>query len=688
MCGKDCPCGQTGFRARRSARLGDGCGCATELEINNHPFAFEAEPSEFDLTAGELESDEWEAEEEGNEFEADLYGEMSEELRRRRAPAALRRRVRNRRFGKPRRPRRVFRRFPKWPFRFPIPWPGLVVAGQPPVEKPPAPERPSGGAPQPTAEPPADDEPPTAGDEPPLGDEPTADGEPASGDEPTSTVEQPAGNGEVWNAKGRIAAGFYPQRRSRMMNRQFVFQSEPFELELEYEAQKVPTARKPAPVARQSAPMTRKAAPTARAASSTARKYPPFSLEPILRRALGQAKPKQELEFFGDFSEFEEELTGARLTAAVAANRRLARQLGWGCIVANKLQLNEAPRPRLYDLLGLGARASEEDFAKAVEQFQVKEMKQRTGDGQLGPGAWKELLRRNVLPANKFAPFSKAITFGGRKLGVLEKTSAYEKCFFDPATDSACRAARSGIANEGAGAMIELGFRVTDIDAVRRAGFVDGYGEPFFRWIQIVEFITRPVLTPAGALTGFVRRASGEIDPMEVVGIPAEELDLHPYYWDEETLGRASAGLNIDHWIHRRGQNGLCYDLVFMDRATFPLITVSPPAPWTRPGSHAYFNFELALVGVRPGEKIQNFVLYTVKWGYDIFMKGGQPTVDLNGLHPGPTNGSATFKKIMNREFKRDAFPGHCMAGSGYTGKANCAHKVFADVTLRGGRKR
>jgi hypothetical protein len=529
------------------------------------------------------------------------------------------------------------------------------------------------------------------------GNEPTADSEPPANDEPASTVEQPAGDAEVWIARGRSIAGFYPQRRLRPMNRQFVFQSEPLEFypELEYEAQKTTTARKPVPASRnpapavsKSAPMARKAAPTARAAASTARKYPPFSLEPILRRALGQAKPKQELEFFGNFSEFEGELTGARLAAAVQANRRLARQLGWGCVVHDKLQLNEAPRPRLYDLLGLGARPSEEDFAQAVEQFQVKEMRQRTGDGQIGPGTWKELLRRGVLPANKFAPFSQSITFGGRKLGVLEKTRAYEKCFFDPVAGAACRAARSGIAGEGAGAIIELGFRVTDIDAVRRAGFVDGYGEPFFRWIQIVEFITRPVFTPAGAFTGtFVRRASGEIDPTEVAGIPAAQIDLHPYYWDEESRGGALPELNIDRWIHRRGQNGLCYDLVFMDQATFPLITVSPPAPWTKPGSHAYFNFELALVGVKPGEKIQNFVLYTVKWGYDIFMKGGQPTVDLNGLNPGPTNGSPTFKKIMNREFNRDAFPGHCMAGSGYTGKANCTYRVFADVTRKGGRE-
>ena len=70
-----------------------------------------------------------------------------------------------------------------------------------------------------------------------------------------------------------------------------------------------------------------------------------------------------------------------------------------------------------------------------------------------------------------------------------------------------------------------------------------------------------------------------------------------------------------------------------------------------------------------------NFVLYTVRWGYDIFMnKAGQLDVDLNGLNPVSTNGSPAFKKILNREFNRDdvPFPGHYMAGSGYIGRANC----------------
>jgi hypothetical protein len=302
----------------------------------------------------------------------------------------------------------------------------------------------------------------------------------------------------------------------------------------------------------------------------------------------------------------------------------------------------------------------------------------------LGAATWNQLLRRGAVPATRWAPFSLPVSFAGRQLGVIEKTRAYDRCFFDPG-DNTCRNARSGIHDESAGAIIELGFRVTDMDAVRRAGFVDGYGEGFFRWIQVVDFITRPVINAAGGLTGFVRKSSGEIDPMEVAGVPHDQLDLHPYYWDEVTRGGADPRLNVDHWIHRRAQNGLCYDLIFSDNARFPLTSVDPPAPWTKPGSHAYFNFEVALVGVRPGPPIQNFVLSTVTWGYDIFMKDGKPTVDLNGFHAGMSNGSPLFHKVLNREFNRAdvPFPGHCMAGSGYTGRADCKNREFARFVER-----
>jgi hypothetical protein len=423
-----------------------------------------------------------------------------------------------------------------------------------------------------------------------------------------------------------------------------------------------------------SADMEYESKPPARRTLSKSRPYARYSLQPILDRVLGRTKPKRELDFFGGFDEIESELNPARLAAAVQANRRLARQLGWGCVVYDRLQLKEAPQPNVYRLLGLGADPSEEDFAQAVEKFQRNTLGQRDPDGQMGAATWGQLLKRGALPATRFAPFSLPVFFGGRRLGVIEKTRPYERCFFDPGIDTPCRNARRGTGNESAGAIIELGFRATDKDAVRRAGFVNVFGENFFRWIQVVEFITRPVLTPAGGLTGFIRRASGEIDPMEVAGVPRDQLDLAPYYWDEVTHGDAPRDLNVDHWINRRAQNGLCYDLVFLDRAAFPLTTVDPPAPWTRPGSHAYFNFELALVGVKPGPPIQNVVLCTVKWGYDIFMKDGKPTVDLNGLHPGPLTGSPLFHQVLNREFNRDdvPFPGHCVAGTGYTGRANC----------------
>ncbi|MEP7337945.1 MAG: hypothetical protein ABI977_09395, partial [Acidobacteriota bacterium] len=179
MCGKDCPCQQSGFRARRNARLGYAATCATETETTaNSQFAFEAEPFEFDPTTGEWETDEWEAENEGEAFETALYDEMSDEARWRRRPAASRyggRSFRPRRRAP--RPKPAFRKFPKWPFRFPLPrvagGSGAVIVGQPAVEEPPA------------TEPPPDSEPPYTA-EPPANTEPAADGEPGA------AVEQPS----------------------------------------------------------------------------------------------------------------------------------------------------------------------------------------------------------------------------------------------------------------------------------------------------------------------------------------------------------------------------------------------------------------------------------------------------------------------------------------------------------------
>lgn len=199
MCGKDCPCQQSGFRARRNARLAYA-GCATEPEtFTNHQFEFKAEPFELALPG------EWEMEDEGDEFEGDLYSEMEDEARRRRGRSALRGRGRSPRPRIKTRRRKPARKFPKWPFRFPLAGGlGALLVGQPPIEKPPPPDMPSGGGMPPTTQPPPDSEPPyaaepdsepptppepTAGDEPTT-DEPTSGGQPATSDDPQEEVPQ------------------------------------------------------------------------------------------------------------------------------------------------------------------------------------------------------------------------------------------------------------------------------------------------------------------------------------------------------------------------------------------------------------------------------------------------------------------------------------------------------------------
>lgn len=211
MCGKDCSCRQTGFRARRNA----AGTCAQDLETIASPFALEDEAFELDLAANEWESDEWAMEKEDEAFEADLYSELSDEVRRRpRRPVLLRRHA-VRRLRAPQR-KRAFRRFPGWPFRFPLPRLGAFIVGQSTVERPPATEKPSAserpfdGGPQSYAEPSADGEPSFADDEPLSDDEPSADGEPDTGDEPSPAVATPTDEEAFTGWLGESARGYDP----------------------------------------------------------------------------------------------------------------------------------------------------------------------------------------------------------------------------------------------------------------------------------------------------------------------------------------------------------------------------------------------------------------------------------------------------------------------------------------------
>jgi hypothetical protein len=104
---------------------------------------------------------------------------------------------------------------------------------------------------------------------------------------------------------------------------------------------------------------------------------------------------------------------------------------------------------------------------------------------------------------------------GGRQLGVIDKTASYQRCFY---ANLNC-ATRPSPGDQAGGAILHLGFRVTDMAAVQRAGFVDATGEDRFRWIQVLEFITVPVdrigrsTTPQERAAGFVRQAGRSTRP-------------------------------------------------------------------------------------------------------------------------------------------------------------------------------
>ncbi len=358
----------------------------------------------------------------------------------------------------------------------------------------------------------------------------------------------------------------------------------------------------------------------------------------------------------------EDELGGDALARAVAANRSLARQIGWGCVVGDRV----TPIKELRDFLHLAAGVTEEGLARAIAAWQETALRQRNPDGQLGSATWSRMLKQPspVLPRPAFAPASWPVVFGGQTLGMLEKIAPFRRCFFTPGGNGACGGASSGAANERGGAIIQLGFRVTNPAAVRRAGFVDAAGQSVFRWIQTVDFVSVPSATSP---TGFVRRASQVIDPTALVGaIP----DLHPYYWDEETPPGASSDFLIGKFLNRQSQdltsNRLCYDLIFEDAPAFPLSAATL-------GRRAYFNFETALVGVRRGNPTRNVVLNTVRWGFDLIVEGKKTDVRVSGPKAGPLGGSAAFRRIMSRDSRAGLFPGHCFVGGGFTGASRCA---------------
>jgi len=340
-------------------------------------------------------------------------------------------------------------------------------------------------------------------------------------------------------------------------------------------------------------------------------------------------------------------LAAAILNAAIRANRVLARQIGWGCVVGGQVK----PIPELLALLGLAAGATEEDIAQAIARYQGQR-----GDGQLGLRSWAQMLRpgrpgQPVVPRLNFKPASFPVFFGGRRLGVLVKTAPYEKCFFNGPAGSPCRGTRNNTVGERGGCRIQLGFRVTDMEAVRTAGFVDATGEPRFNWLQVIN-TNRPLAE--GPPIHVIRRFQQYVDP---AAIPR---DAHPYYWDEP--GELMGFVNRQA-VDARFPNAsrLCYDLIFFDIPSRLLSSAQP-------GLGVFWNAEVALVGIRTGNR--NVTLNTVTWGFDIRPEPGGLMVRLNALRAGRFGGSTVFRQVIARELRAGNFPGHCFFG--LPGAAGC----------------
>jgi hypothetical protein len=278
----------------------------------------------------------------------------------------------------------------------------------------------------------------------------------------------------------------------------------------------------------------------------------------------------------------------------------------------------------------------EKAFANAVAGYQTRKGLEATGiiDAQ----TWGVM--QKDMPLHKFKPLIIPVVFGGKKLGYLEKTIPYTS---EPLGDNN-------------GARIEMGFRVTDWDAVKKAGFADDTGRPPFRWIQTWEFATVPAGTPAG----FIRKHTHVVDPTSLVGVVN---DGHPYYWDEKTPHDGEPLAIIDDWVNRPAQNNLCYDLIFFD---FPNVTDS----FVSAGRRAYNNFETALVGINHSDPTRNTILDTFTWGYDRLITKGKPETRLNHLGPGVRGGTANFKQIISKQI--GDFPHHCFTGPGFSKAATC----------------
>ena len=335
-------------------------------------------------------------------------------------------------------------------------------------------------------------------------------------------------------------------------------------------------------------------------------------------------------------------LPSAKQMSAVKANRTWAKLIGWGCLKDGKVEAVE----KLYKFLKFTSVPTEEALACAIADWQVS--KKVNATGILDKRTWDAM---NVIKKLAF-PQAWDIYFMGNKLGVLEKTTPYVKCY--TGSDGICHLMPTSSSVSG-GVEIEFGFRITDMDAVKKAGFIDDKGLPVFRFVQVIETNRR---LDQGTQT-LIKKYSKYVDPNPTTG----KFDKHPYYWNEKGEG-PDVGLQVQTYTNYTStSNNLCYDLVFYDRPSRPLSEATT-------GKRVFWNAEAALIGVRKGKR--NVILDSFTWGFDIVVSGGKPEIKRNGLNKGVRGGSQKFRKIVNDAILAGQFPGHCFFGPGFSGVAVC----------------
>lgn len=335
-------------------------------------------------------------------------------------------------------------------------------------------------------------------------------------------------------------------------------------------------------------------------------------------------------------------LTSKQLPVAVRANLVQAKEIGWACLSGGKVQ----PIQQLLDLFKFPSIPSEEDFACAVAKWQTG--KRIPGSGILDARTWNAM---NLITPMKYQ-MKWDVYYGGKKLGILEKATPYIKCY--RTGTGPCSADWFAAADSG-GVEIEFGFRITDMDAVRKAGFVDDKDQPVFRWIQSIETNRK---LDQGTQT-LIKKYSKYVDPNPVAG----KFDKHPYYWNEAGEG-TDPDLRVTRYTNTASlSNGLCYDLIFYDRPSRPIAESTA-------GKRVFWNAEVALVGVKKNKR--NVILDAITWGFDLVHASGKVEVKRNALARGQRGGSTLFRSTLESALTAGQFPDHCFASAGFGKAVTC----------------